>query len=178
MVNNGLINRKKKLCCEDISNIENYDKAVADTTQTWHCHHRLETHFSDGTPRPANARLSKEELIALDMYYNRPAEELIYLTPAEHNIIHRLGFKATLNHKHSEETKHKISEAHKGKKYPKLSEAKMGSTPWNKGISNTKNIGKHWYNNGTVNVYLFECPDGFVKGRLPLKLHKGETNDK
>lgn len=27
-------------CCEDISKIENYDKAVADKTQTWHCHHK------------------------------------------------------------------------------------------------------------------------------------------
>ena len=30
----------KKFCCEDPSLIENYALAVADTTQTWDCHHR------------------------------------------------------------------------------------------------------------------------------------------
>lgn len=33
----------EKICCEDASKIENYDKAVADTTQIWICHHRSET---------------------------------------------------------------------------------------------------------------------------------------
>lgn len=28
--------------------------------------------------------------------------------------------------------------------------------------------GKHWYNNGIVQVQAFECPDGFVLGRLPI----------
>jgi len=41
---------------------------------------------------------------------------------------------------HSEETKRKMSEAHKGKKHSeetkrKMSEAKMGRIPWNKGKS-------------------------------------------
>jgi hypothetical protein len=27
-------------------------------------------------------------------------------------------------------------------------------------------LGKHWYNNGTVETYALECPVGFVKGRL------------
>lgn len=30
----------KLWCCEDISKIENYDKAIADKTQTWVCHHK------------------------------------------------------------------------------------------------------------------------------------------
>lgn len=34
--------RFKKYCCEDISLIENYEKAVNDKTQTWCCHHKLE----------------------------------------------------------------------------------------------------------------------------------------
>jgi hypothetical protein len=33
--------------------------------------------------------------------------------------------------------------------------------------------GKHWYNNGISETYAFECPDGFVKGRL-----KKTTNGK
>ena len=29
-----------------------------------------------------------------------------------------------------------------------------------------KNLGRHWYNDGTVNKYTYECPEGFVPGRL------------
>lgn len=28
------------------------------------------------------------------------------------------------------------------------------------------NEGKHWYNNGRKELFAYECPDGFVKGRL------------
>lgn len=34
--------RAKSYCKEDVTKIENYDKAVNDKTQTWHCHHRDE----------------------------------------------------------------------------------------------------------------------------------------
>lgn len=89
--------------------IENYDKAIADTAQVWQCHHRLETHNSDGERRLVN--ISSEELKVLDMYFDRPPEELIFLTSAEHNSLHRKG----RHHSVSEETKRKISEAKKGK---------------------------------------------------------------
>lgn len=29
--------------------------------------------------------------------------------------------------------------------------------------------GKHWFNNGIIETYAFECPEGFVKGRLKFK---------
>lgn len=29
--------------------------------------------------------------------------------------------------------------------------------------------GKHWYNNGIAEGYFFECPEGWKKGRLPVK---------
>lgn len=71
---------------EQIEQIENYQFAKKDNFQGWCIHHRLETHNSDGEKRLIN--LSREELIALDMYYNRPASELVFLTKSEHIILH------------------------------------------------------------------------------------------
>lgn len=102
-----------KYCDKDITKIENYEQAMNDETQTWDCHHRLETHFSDGTERPKNAQLSADELKALDMYYNRPPEELVFLTKLEHVKLHHIGTKV------SKTTKLKMSEAKKGRKLTK-----------------------------------------------------------
>lgn len=113
-------NQVKKYCNEDISNIENYDKAVADTTQVWHLHHRMETHRRNGTKRKfiLSAKLLKE----WDVYYNRPASELIFLTHSEHSALPR-----------SEETKRNIGEAHKGQNKGKQYEAekKLRAKLWN-----------------------------------------------
>lgn len=98
-----------KYYCKDYENIENYEKAKADNFKGWHCHHRLETHNSDGERRLVD--ITAAELNALDMYYNRPSEELIFMTICEHSRLHMKG-------KHlSEETKKKIGEASKGNKY-------------------------------------------------------------
>lgn len=85
------VNKKTGLACAATfctkpELIENYDLAIVDKTQTWICHHRLETHNSDGKRRLV--ALESEELIALGIYYNRPPEELIFLTPAEHRVLH------------------------------------------------------------------------------------------
>jgi len=71
---------------EEIEQIENYEIAKKDNFNGWNIHHRLETHNSDGEKRLIN--LSKTELIALEVYYNRPANELIFLTASEHQKIH------------------------------------------------------------------------------------------
>lgn len=76
-----------QLICEDVTKVENYEKAKADNFVNWVQHHRLETHNSDGERRLV--QITAEELKVLDMYYNRPAEELIWLTRAEHINIHR-----------------------------------------------------------------------------------------
>ncbi len=68
----------RQYCCEDISLIENYEKAVNDSTQMWVCHHRNEITM--------NARRST--LKKRGMYYNRPASELIFLTNSEHSTLH------------------------------------------------------------------------------------------
>ena len=172
-------NQVKKYCREDISLIENYDKAIADNTQTWQCHHRKESQYSAG------------ELVDIGEYYNRPACELIFLTPNEHHRLHHLDKhhseetrkkigesrkgkhhsektkkKMSLRHKgmdtwmkgkhHSEEAKKKISECRIGKHYPKLSEVKKG-------------LHLHWYNNGVTSILGKTCPEGFVPGRIVCK---------
>ena len=128
----------KKYCNEDISLIENYDKAIADKEQIWECHHRRELE----TPR--------KELIEIGEYYNRPANELIFLTNSEHNSLHKKG-------KHlSEGTKRKIADARKGKKKSEETKRKLADA--------IKRL--HWFNNGIKTVRARECPEGFVKGRL------------
>ena len=72
-----------KQYCKDYKNIENYEKAKKDNFKGWECHHRLETHTPDGKRRDVD--ISQKELIALGMYYNRPASELIFLPASEHN---------------------------------------------------------------------------------------------
>lgn len=107
-----------KQFCKDYTKIENYEKAIADTTQTWVCHHIL------------GEILSREQLIDHDFYYNVPPCMLKFVTKAEHRRLHNTGKR------HSEESRRKISEAMKGKKHVpmseehrrKLSKAKKGLT--------------------------------------------------
>ena len=119
-----------KYFCKEPEKIENYEKAKADNFKGWDCHHRLETHNSDGERRLVD--ITRKELVALRMYYNRPASELIFLPTSEHISLHRKGKLM------SEEARKKLSEANKGEKNPnygkhfseeykkKLSEAKKG----------------------------------------------------
>ena len=82
--------RAKSYCKEDVSKIENYDKAVNDKTQTCHCHHRDEVKV---LPSGITVIRSKTDLIENGRYYNCPANELIFLTKAEHNSLHHKGDK-------------------------------------------------------------------------------------
>ena len=152
--------------CKDFKNIENYDKAVVDNFKSWHCHHRLETWTSDGKRRLVD--ITRKELIALDMYYDRPAEELIFLTEAEHMSLHRKG-KASPKKgiASSEETRNKMSKALKGKRSGYKD--KHHSVETKKKLSE-ENKGKHWYNNGKECRFCFECPEGFIPGRLINKI--------
>lgn len=109
--------RKFELYCTDPENIENYEKAKVDDFKDWQCHHRLETHNSDGERRLVD--ISRDELIALGMYWHRPSSELIFMTESEHGTLHNKGKPSFMKGKsRSEETRKKISEATKGEKNP------------------------------------------------------------
>ena len=104
--------------CSHPELIENYEKAIADTTQVWDVHHRREEFYS------------QKELIERGEYYNCDPAELIFLTKSEHYKIDsarrrmseaRKGKMVGENNPfyskhHSEETKRKISLASKSKK--------------------------------------------------------------
>lgn len=94
----------EKYCCEDISKIENYELAKVDNFKGWNCHHRLELVATGGV-----CDVLAKDLIDWGIYYNRPADELIFLTRSEHTTIHNKAKGCT------SETKKKMSEAHKGK---------------------------------------------------------------
>lgn len=125
-------NAARKYCKEDISKIKNYDKAIADTTQIWECHHMTETWWN----------CSRKDLIENECYYDRKACELIFLTRAEHSRLHKAGTHLSEEHKRktsesmkghtvSDYTRRKMSEARKGKHLSeeqrrKISESKKG----------------------------------------------------
>lgn len=170
-----------KRFCKEPEKIENYEKALADNFVGWDCHHRLETHTSDGKRRDVDITVA--ELQALDMYYNRPASELIFLRKGEHTSLRKVSdstrkklseLKQGENHHmygkhHTEESKNKISKATKGennpmygKKHSDAAKKKMSE----KAKGNIKTKGMHWYNNGKINIMSKECPPGFIPGRI------------
>lgn len=108
-----MINRTqaKWYCCEDISLIENYEKARRDLIEVWDIHHRME-----------NEGYSYKELKDKGLYYHRPASELIFLTHKEHMSLHNKGEKNHNYGKHfSEEHRRNLSIGHadfRGEKNP------------------------------------------------------------
>lgn len=89
----------KKFCIDPVESIEGYKRAMNEPDQ-FDLHHKLE-----------EQGYSREELISKGLYYNRPAEELVFLTHKEHAILHGSS--------RSEETRRKISKALKGNQHGK-----------------------------------------------------------
>lgn len=156
----------KAYCSEDISHIENYDQAVADKVQTWQCHHKAEV-------LPCG-RYSVDDLKKFNLYYSRPACELVLLTEFEHKSLHKnhTGKKQTTETKlkislsqhgkpgnrkgmhHTEEAREKIRKALTGRHLPDEVKNKL------------KN--KVWANNGTVSK-MFDrdfVPPNWTLGRI------------
>lgn len=82
--------------CKEYYLIENFDEALR-SSEKYVVHHRLETHFSDGSPR--TVAISADELKALNMYFDRPPEELIFMTVKDHNRLHIKYRKNLKGHK-------------------------------------------------------------------------------
>ena len=77
------INNAKKYCSEDISLIENYNQAISDQTRMWEIHHRRECDDE------GKNLFTHKQLKEMNLYYNRPASELIFVTRSMHWKIHK-----------------------------------------------------------------------------------------
>ena len=152
--------------CTDYPKIENYDEALKSPLH-YDLHHRLEI----------SEMQSASDLKFLHLYYNRPPEELIFLEHGEHRRLHMKGKEGYSKGKHwhlSEETKRKMSEAHRGEKSymyskPKSAETKRKLSEANKGHHHSEETrqkmsesrkghegyckGKHWYLENGKRVY-------------------------
>lgn len=153
--------------CKEFTKIENYSQAVLDTSQKWECHHKLETHYlKNGKWVERDEEVSREELIKDGLYFDRPYNELIFLTKTEHISMHNRNrydkdIFTTKGMHHSEETKEKISTSMEGHRVSEKAKEKM---------SEKRKNNYFWFNNGIVNKRAKECPEGFVPGRLPKHL--------
>ena len=106
-------------CKEDISLIENYELAISDSNEMWVVHHRDEYKV---LPSGITVIRTASELKEDGRYYNCPANELIFLTKAEHCRLHMKvkskDYKGKNNpfygKHHTDESKSNISKSMKG----------------------------------------------------------------
>ena len=73
----------KIYCSENISLIENYQEAIEDKEKMWDIHHRRECDDEGRT------LFTHKQLKEMNLYFNRPAKELIFVTKSTHKKIHR-----------------------------------------------------------------------------------------
>ena len=78
----------------------------------------------------------------------------------------------------SAEERAKLSNSLKGHYVSENTKKKIGNK------ARERNIGRHWFNNGEVECFTYECPEGFKIGRLPFseecksKISKSSKNKK
>lgn len=151
-------NTLETYCCESISNIENYKEAVS-SEELYVCHHRNEISMG----------LSRQDLIMLGLYWNRPASELIFMKNEDHTSIHHTGKTVTT------ETKRKLSEnngSHRQEVRDKMSktrkERKLGIG--NKyAVGNKGHSGLKWITNDIKEICIKvgeQPPQGWRFGRM------------
>lgn len=125
-----MISKKtKSFCCEDISLIENYDIALK-SDELYVCHHKNGILLNK----------SKQELIDLNLYYNRPANELILLTNSEHSRIHGLNMND-----YNKEIRKKSNIGQKLSTEFCKNRSELSKKMWqNEHYHNPTSTGKHW----------------------------------
>lgn len=148
----------KQYCCEDISLIENYDKAII-SDEMWDCHHRLEIQDTK--------IVSPNELIEQNLYFNRPSNELIFLPHNEHLRMH-MKIKWELNPIiFTDDVREKMSKSRKGQL--KTEEWKIKIGIGNKG----KTKGRIAPNKGVQQPkYKWETPTGEIRIMDMANAHK------
>ena len=139
------------VCSEPLEQIENFKAAEAENFAGWCLHHRLEI-------QPDGTRMSVQELKDKDLYFHRPASELVFMRREEHISLHRKG------RTFSEEHRQKIAEAHKGENNPFF--GKHHSEETRQKMSKTRKC-MLWWNNGISSKRSRECPgEGWTRGRF------------
>ena len=169
----------KSYCSEPLDKIEHYEEALADNFVGWCMHHRREIQ-QDGT------RVSRQELKDKDLYFHRPASELVFMRREDHISLHHKGKVI------SAETRRKLSEALSGENNPLFGKHLSEDTRQKMSVNNGrfwkgkhlseetrqkmsashkgKNLGVHWWNNGILSIRSRECPgEGWTRGRLKFK---------
>jgi hypothetical protein len=113
--------RSLEMYCKDYKSIENYEEALKSPLK-YDLHHR----------REIAENKSKSDLIADNLYYDRPAAELIFLEQGEHTRLH--------NTNRSAETRQKLSISSKGHE----GYFRGKPSPWK---------GRHWHLENGKHVY-------------------------
>ena len=104
-----MITRNQKInwhtfCSEPLELVENYQQALAEGFKGWCMHHKLEI-------QPDGTIVSMQELKDKNLYYGRPANELVFMRNGEHMTLH--------NNNRSYDTRKKLSEASKNRVFSK-----------------------------------------------------------
>lgn len=77
-----------KYCPIDYNHIQNYELALKDDFKGWHCHHKI------------GIKYTREEMIKMNLLYNRPAYELIFLPTTKKKSLETgiISHRALHNH--------------------------------------------------------------------------------
>lgn len=116
--NDGNFRMARRYCKDPIEKIPGYENAV-NSDELYVCHHVLELNLDGERVHTA------DELMRMDMYYNRPYFELVFLSNSEHASLHNKG-------KNNFALRIKDTDSH----HRNISKALKGHRGWN--------TGRHW----------------------------------